>query len=329
MVCKKANFKPDHVISIYISIDSSVAAIPKQIPVDQAGLLEAQLMKKTVLSTASIVLVAGLFSGAANAGEGTVEEDIAAFQGYFLKRFHTVALEKFNDGVNALPQYDHRRANWELIMEFPPYEHEMERAHEEWLMPFANGKTFDDCFTNSPPANKYPYYDEATNDIRTIVTDINACLDANGEKPIKNLRYDKMARLVAVYKEQFNGKNMAVEIGSDGAREWYEKGKAFYWTKRGQLHFSCADCHVHSAGMNLRGDVLGAGLGQTTGFPVYRTEWSTTGRPFGTVHRRYAGCLNQVRAKPFQPQSPEFKALEFYQAVMNSGVPLKVPSQRQ
>jgi sulfur-oxidizing protein SoxA len=286
-------------------------------------------MKNIVLSTVSFFMLAGLFPGAVNAGGDTVENDINTFQGYFLKRFPTVALEDYINGVNALPQYDHRRANWELIMEFPPYETEMDMAHEEWSTPFTNGTTFDDCFRDKPPANKYPYYDESTGDIRTIVIDINLCLKSNAEKPIKNLKYDKMARLVAVYKEQFNGKKMALEVASDGARAWYEKGKEFYWTKRGQLHFACSDCHVHSAGLNLRGDVLGAGLGQTTGFPVYRTEWSTTGRPFGTVHRRYAGCLNQVRAKPFKPQSPEFKALEFYQAVMNTGIPLQVPSQRQ
>ena len=68
-------------------------------------------------------------------------------------------------------------------MEFPPYEVEMETAREEWATPFANGKTFDDCFTDKPPANKYPYYDPASDDIRTVVGDINACLQANGEEP--------------------------------------------------------------------------------------------------------------------------------------------------
>jgi len=86
---------------------------------------------------------------------------------------------------------------------------------------------------------------------------------------------------------------------------------------------------VHSAGSSIRGDVLSAGLGHTTGFPVYRTKWAVAGKPWGTVHRRYDGCNKQVRAKPFKPQSAEYKALEFYEAVMNTGVPVKVPSQRQ
>jgi sulfur-oxidizing protein SoxA len=286
-------------------------------------------MKKTVLSTASMLLLSGLFAGAIKAGSGTVEDDITAFQGYFNKQFPEVALEEYKDGVNALPQYAHRRANWEILMEFPPYELEMETAREEWSTPFANGKTFDDCFSDKPPANKYPYHDAATNDIRTIEGDINACLQANGEKPIANLKHGKIARLVAAFKEQFNGEKMAIEVASDGAREWYEKGKEFYWTKRGQLNFACADCHVHSAGKSIRGDVLSAGLGHTTGFPVYRTKWAVAGKPWGTVHRRYDGCNKQVRAKPFKPQSAEYKALEFYEAVMNTGVPMQVPSQRQ
>jgi sulfur-oxidizing protein SoxA len=286
-------------------------------------------MKKTILIAASSLLVTGLFAGVIQAGSGSVEDDITAFQGYFNKKFPEVALSDYKDGVNALPQYAHRRANWEIQMEFPPYELEMETAREEWATPFANGKTFSDCFANNPSAFQYPYYDAATDDIRTVVGDINACLEANGEAPIENLKNGKIARLVAAFREQFNGEKMSVEVNSDGARNWYEKGKAYYWTKRGQLNFACADCHVHSAGKNIRGDVLSAGLGHTTGFPVYRTKWAQSNKPWGTVHRRYGGCNKQVRAKPLKPQSDEYKALEFYEAVMNTGVPMVVPSQRQ
>ncbi len=111
--------------------------------------------------------------------------------------------------------------------------------------------------------------------------------------------------------------------------KWFRKGEQFYWAKRGQLNFSCANCHVHSAGNKIRGDVLSAGLGHTTGFPVYRTKWAMKGKPWGTVHRRYGGCNKQVRAQPFKAQGPQYTALEYYEAVMNQGIPMKVPSQRQ
>lgn len=287
-------------------------------------------MRKTLVVATSGLLLAGLFTGSIMAGNmSSVEDDIAAFQGYFKKQFPEVSLEAYQDGVNSLPQYEHRRANWEILMEFPPYETEMDIAREEWAAPFANGKTFADCFEGKPPATKYPFYDAASDDIRTLEAEINDCLTANGEEPIKNLKNGKIARLAAAFREQFNGETMAVEVSSEGAEKWYRKGQEFYWTKRGQLNFSCADCHVHSAGKSVRGDVLSPGLGHTSGFPVYRTKWAVAGKPWGTVHRRYGGCNKQVRAKPFKPQSDEYKALEYYEAVMNTGVPLKVPSQRQ
>ena len=259
--------------------------------------------------------------------EADVMADIKSFQGYFKKKFPGVALADYADGVNALPAYSERRANWELLMEFPPFDPEMEKARKEWSKPFANGKGFGDC--DLAAANTYPVYDADTDDLRTLVGDINGCLKANGEKPIKNVKRSKMARLVAAYREQFNGQAMAVDVSHPGARRWYEEGRQFYWAKRGQLNFSCANCHVQNAGMKVRGDVLSAGLGHGVGFPVFRTKWSVSGKPWGTVHRRYGGCNKQVRANPFKAQGREYKALELYEAVMNTGVPLKVPSQRQ
>ena len=284
-------------------------------------------MKKLI----SLVLAAGIalvgVSTVQAISESEIQQDIEAFQGYFLKRFPGLTIEDFQDGVNALPQYAHRRANWELAMEFPPYEPEMEKAAEEWNMPFANGKSLNDC--DLAPGHTYPVFDAATGDLRTIVGDINACLKANGEDPIKNVKRAKMARLVAHYRSQFNGERVAIDFSDPGAQALYEKGRQFYWAKRGQLNFSCADCHVHNAGNMVRGDVLSAGLGHGVGFPVWRTKWQVAGKPWGTIHRRYGGCNKQVRAHPFKAQGEEYKALEFYEAVMNTGIPLKVPSQRQ
>jgi len=258
----------------------------------------------------------------------TPESDVAQYQGYYKKRFPGVALDDYHDGVNALPQYAARRANWELLMEFPPYEADMDKARAEWAKPFANGKTFADCFKSKPAATHYPYVD-SKGDMHSVVGDINRCLKANGEQPIKNLKTGKIAHLVAAFKKQFNGQKMAVKADTPAAIKWYELGKKIYWTRRGQLNFSCATCHVQNAGNQIRGDVLGAGVGQGTGFPAYRTKWMLKGKPWGTLHRRYAGCNKNVRAKPFKPQSKEYLALEFYQAVMNTGISLKVPSQRQ
>ncbi len=260
-----------------------------------------------------------------------IKTDIRNFHAYFQQRFPDIAVSQYNDGVNALPQYAHRKANWELITALPPYESEMNIARREWRMPFANGLNFDHCFSEHPAANEFPYYSDGQ--VHTIVGAINDCLVNQAEASL-GLDSAKLARLVAAFKEKFNGEPVTVDISDEGMRVVYERGRQFYWAKRGQLNFSCASCHVDNAGNSLRGDVLSAGLGQTTGFPVYRTKWAMANdgsqvQPWGTVHRRYAACNLQAGATPFAAQSPEYIALEVYQAIMNNGIPLKVPSQRQ
>ena len=281
-----------------------------------------------LIKTLAVVGVACSFPLAASA---TPEEDLAQFQQYFKDKFPTVPLEAYNDGVNALPQYAERRANWEILMEFPPYEEEIEKGEKLWNTPFANGETYANCFKNGGKglAVAYPYYDKKAGKMRTIEADLNECRTMNGEKPIKNLKHGDMARLVIVFKRLSNGLPMAVKLDSPEAVAVYEKGKQFYWARRGQLNMSCATCHVQNAGNKIRGDVLSAGLGHGTGFPVYRTKWAQGGKPLGTIHRRYGGCNKQVRAKPLKPQSASYTALELYENYMNTGVPLKVPSQRQ
>ena len=95
---------------------------------------------------------------------------------------------------------------------------------------------------------------------------------------------------------------------------------------------SCADCHFHYAGSKIRADILSPALGHPTGFPVYRNKWagaSAKGDGMGTLHRRYGGCNKQVRAKPFKPQSDEYKALEYFHTYMSNGMEVNGPSQRK
>ena len=284
-------------------------------------------MQKILITLTALGVLCGFSIGVLAIQDPQVKKEISEFQAYFKKRFPTVPIEAYSDGVNALPQYAERRANWELLMEFPPFSPDMDSGRAMWNKPLKSGKTLAGCMTR--PATKYPYYDAQRKEVRTIELDLNDCLKANGEEPIKNLKTGKIAILVAAFREQFNGQKWDIDIDTPGAVAAYEAGKKFYWTKRGQLNFSCANCHVHSAGKKIRGDVLSAGLGHTTGFPVYRTKWAVAGKPWGTVHRRYGGCNTQVRAKAFKPQSTEYRNLEFYEAALSTGVPIKSPSQRQ
>jgi sulfur-oxidizing protein SoxA len=235
-------------------------------------------------------------------------------------------LAHYQDGVNALPQYAQRRLNWELLLEFPPYESAMQLAAEEWQDPLPNGATLAKCFAGKPPPTAYPYHFNDT--VHTIVGDINRCLTDNGAETLDPLG-PKMARLEAAFKAPWSGQIMDIDFRSEEMRRQYQVGRQFFWAKRGQMNLSCANCHVHNAGNQLRGEVLGAALGQGVGFPVYSGGWAKNGEGMGTLHRRYTFCNKLVGAAPLPGQSDAYIALEIYQAILNTGVPLKVPALRQ
>ncbi|MFT5258399.1 MAG: sulfur-oxidizing protein SoxA [Saprospiraceae bacterium] len=286
-------------------------------------------MRKLITALVTTGLVAVIGASQATPSIQEVRSDIEAFQSYFQNKFPSLSLEDYKDGVNALPQYAHRRANWEGLMDFPPFEELAEQGVEEWSTPFANGATYDDCFSGKPAGNQYPYVD-SDGALHTIETDIRDCLKNNGEEGMKG-NSQKMARLTIAYKMRANGQPVDIDYSSETMRNYYEKGRQFYWAKRGQLNFSCADCHVLNAGNQVRGDVLSAALGHGTGFPVYRSKWGANSgkKPLGTLHRRYSGCNKQVRAKNFKALGEEYLAVEVYETIMSMGVPIEVPSQRQ
>jgi len=105
----------------------------------------------------------------------------------------------------------------------------------------------------------------------------------------------------------------------------YEQGKQYYYTKRGQLNFSCADCHVKNAGMMIRADMLSPALGHPTHFPVYRSKWGD----MGTLHRRFDGCNKQVRAEPLPAQGEDYRNLEYFLTYMSNGMETNGPGARK
>jgi sulfur-oxidizing protein SoxA len=101
--------------------------------------------------------------------------------------------------------------------------------------------------------------------------------------------------------------------------------KKLYFTKKGQLNFSCADCHVYQTGTKLRADIPSPAIGHPTHFPVYR---SGMGR-LVTLHERFAGCLNRIRAKSFKGGSDELNNLEFFTTFMSNGLEVNGPGSRK
>jgi len=250
--------------------------------------------------------------------------DAKAFRDYFVSKFPKVKLEDFVNGPYSMNE-DMRR-QWEEKEQFPPYEFALEAGKEMFSKPFGNGKTYADCFPNGGIGirQNYPYFDANEGKVVTLELALNRCREANGEAPYSYLK-DEMASLTAYMAFTSRGKPFDIKIPDDPrALAAYENGKRYFYTRRGQLNFSCAGCHVQAPGERLRAEILAPALGILNALPIYRSEWSG----MGTTSRRFITCNSQTRAVPLEPQSDEYRNLEYYLSYMSNGLPISGPGAR-
>ena len=250
--------------------------------------------------------------------------DAQAFQKYFTTKFPKLKLDDFVNGPYAMNE-DMRR-QWQEKEEFPPYEFALEAGKQMFATPFKNGKTYADCFPNGGIGirQNYPYFDPKEGRVVTLELALNRCREANGEAPYSYVE-DEMASLTAYMAFTSRGMPMTIKIPNDPrALEAYENGKRYFYTRRGQLNFSCASCHVQSPGERMRAEILAPALGIMNALPIYRSEWSG----MGTTSRRLVTCNIQIRAVPLDPQSDEYRDLEYYLSYMSNGLPISGPGAR-
>ena len=285
-------------------------------------------MKKILL----ILAVLGVIAGTTSAAVADPAADLNNLREFFKKKFPTVPFDEYANGLYALPDMQEYRDQWKLLNEFPPFELGVADGKKRWETPFKNGKTFASCFKNGGKniAQGYPYWNEASQKVRTAEMDLNDCLKKNGETEFTDLDKDqtmrvKLAQLTAYFYSLSAGQRIKIDLSSPGAVKAYEEGKKFWWQRRGQLNFACSNCLMDLAGKNFGGNQpLSAALGHTTAWPAQRLEW---GR-LETIHQRYKTCNSQVRAKPFKHGSEIYNNLQLYETYMSSGLPLTAPAMR-
>lgn len=287
-------------------------------------------MKRILVGLAALGLAGG-FTPAA----GDPPADLKQLREFFKNKFPMVKFDEYANGLYALPGMEDYRAQWETISEFPPYELGLAEGKKEWETPFKNGKSYASCFKNNGRniAQHYPYWSEANKEVRTVEMDLMACLKKNGEeRAFTTADLDKdgkaraqLANLTAAFYQLSQGQRISIDISQPGAAEAYEDGKRFWWSRRGQLNFACANCHMDMAGKNLGGNQpLSAALGHPVGWPAFRIVWGQ----LETLHYRYATCNSQVRAKPAKHGSKIYNNLQFYETYLSTGLPLTAPTVR-
>lgn len=257
------------------------------------------------------------------AGAGP-EEDRAAFLRAYEARFPGIPLEQYVNGAlmvsaDAMSQFD-------SIMEFPPFQADIDRGKALWEQPFANGRTYADCFPDGGRnvAGDYPRFDRDAGRLVTFEMALNACREANGEAPY---RYDDRATmgvLTAYARSLSDGMRMNIKVEGPRALAHYENGRRFYYRRIGQFNFSCASCHLANAGRILRTEVISPTVGQAVHWPVFRA-----GDNLNTLHMRIRRCMEQVRAVPFEAGSQELNELEYFLSYQSNGLPLRASVYRK
>lgn len=285
-------------------------------------------MKKTILNSAIVAIIAG-FSAQAFAAEkpafnAHAEKSRLDLIDYFKKKTPN---RPFEDYIHGIYGYDaDRKSQWEAQEEFPPYEDHIEKGRQLFEQDKA---AYVGCLVNSDKGvNKirpsYPYFNESLKTVVTLEGDINRCRTEAGLKPFAWKRGD-IAKLSGYIANEARGEKIDVKIESAAAAEAFAKGERTFTEPRGQLGLSCASCHVYYASQKARSDILSPVLGHTTHFPVWRGKWAD----LGTLHRRYEGCIEDMRAVANKPQSEVLRNLEFFSAYMSNGLEINGPSYRQ
>ncbi|HUH92149.1 MAG TPA: sulfur oxidation c-type cytochrome SoxA [Casimicrobiaceae bacterium] len=171
-------------------------------------------------------------------------------------------------------------------------------------------------------AARYPAYDSAAGAVLDLEARINACRANHQQAQPFPRESEELLALTAYVATQSRGLPIAVRI--DGpARASFERGRALYTTRHGQMNLSCAQCHEQNWGRRLYAETLSQGHGNA--FPAYRLEWQR----LGSLQRRIRACFFGVRAEMPPSGAPELTDLELYLAWRARGLPIEAPGVRR
>jgi sulfur-oxidizing protein SoxA len=260
----------------------------------------------------------GAMLAAVSPAQANPEQDRLNMVKTFKEKFPDLKPEDYVNGAlsfnkDALNQY-------KSIMEFPPYDSELEKAEKMWNTPMKSGKTLAECLPNGGKmiAGNYPMFDNAKGKVVTLEMVVNDCRVANGESAWKYGDPATMGLLTAHLRKLSDGMAVNVKVEGEAAEKAFNDGKATWYARKGQLNFSCSNCHVLGAGERVRSEILSPIVGQATHWPVFRAGTNLT-----TLQTRYKGCHASVRHAGDDPGSERYNNLEYFHTYMSNGLPMQ------
>ena len=204
----------------------------------------------------------------------------------------------------------------------------VERGAKLWSEPAgASSKSCASCHGDAAQsmrgvAARYPAFDTTLKHVIDLPERMNACRTQHqqaGELPPES---EDLLALTTFVAHQSQGMPMAVKIEGP-ARASFDRGRAFYYDRHGQMNISCAQCHEQSWGKRLLRETISQG--HPTAFPAYRLEWQS----LGSLDRRLRACLFGVRAQMPAPGSPELVDVALFLAWRAEGLPVESPGVRR
>ena len=142
-------------------------------------------------------------------------------------------------------------------------------------------------------ATRYPRFDLTASKVINLTQRIELCRTEHAGLPPEEYESEELLALTVALARLADGLTYAVDISGENALA-YERGRAYYYARRGQMNLACHHCHEVNAGKKLRGETLSQGHGN--GYPAYRLQWQT----LGSLHRRLRFCNAAIRAEPLR-----------------------------
>lgn len=203
----------------------------------------------------------------------------------------------------------------------------VEAGGELWRKPDGKaGKSCSSCHRTAAKSMRgvgarYPAWDEALNKVINLEQRINRCRVRHMKAAPLKYEGDGLLSLTAWVRHQSRGMPVNVKIGGP-SKASYQRGKAFWFRRRGLFDVSCAQCHDQKAGLRLRAEIVSEG--QINGFPAYKLKWQKV----GSSHRQFRRCNRLARSVPFAFGSQNYVDLELYVAWRGRSLKVETPAVR-